>query len=161
MLITKREEVTKQGFCKILWRNKTPSSGKSLIRIYSLKWVRWRWALTWVWLGGGGGWRLFEARRLLTFSAFRKGAYSRWALIRGWALIRINTVNHLRKADIFLNNNNNNNNNNGLLTDPQIFSCYSYLGQPVLLGHISVYCWEQIQLLLLSWSGSSCFSTSG
>ena len=30
--------------------------------------------------------------RLLTFSAFRMGAYSRWALIRGWALIRINTV---------------------------------------------------------------------
>ena len=53
------------------------------------------------------------------------------------------------------------NNNNGLLTDPQIFSSYSYLGQPVLLGHISIYCWEQIKLLLLSWSGSSCFSTSG
>ena len=35
---------------------------------------------------------LFEAGRLLTFSAFRMGAYSRWALIRGWALIRINTV---------------------------------------------------------------------
>ena len=30
--------------------------------------------------------------RLLTFSAFRMGAYSRLALIRGWALIRINTV---------------------------------------------------------------------
>ena len=41
---------------------------------------------------GGGGRRLFEAGRLLTFSAFRMGAYSRWALIRGWALIRINTV---------------------------------------------------------------------
>ena len=43
---------------------------------------------------GGGGWggRLFEAGRLLTFSSFRMGAYSRWALIRGWALIRINTV---------------------------------------------------------------------
>ena len=44
----------------------------------------------------GGGWgrggRLFEARRLLTFSAFRMGAFSRWVLIRGWALIRINTV---------------------------------------------------------------------
>ena len=38
----------------------------------------------------GGG--LFEAGRLLTFSAFRVGAYSRWALIPGWALIRINTV---------------------------------------------------------------------
>ena len=42
-------------------------------------------------LSGSG--RLFEAGRLLTFSAFRMGAYSRWAaLIRGWALIRINTV---------------------------------------------------------------------
>ena len=37
-------------------------------------------------MGGEGG------GRLLTFSAFRMGAYSRWALIRGWALIRINTV---------------------------------------------------------------------
>ena len=41
-------------------------------------------------LGWGG--RLFEAGRLLTFSAFRIGAFSRWALIRGWALMRINTV---------------------------------------------------------------------
>ena len=39
---------------------------------------------------GGGGGRLFEAGRLLTFSTFRVGAYSRWALIRGWALKRIN-----------------------------------------------------------------------
>ena len=39
------------------------------------------------------GWALFfEAGRLLTLSAFRMGAYSRWALIRGWALSRINTV---------------------------------------------------------------------
>ena len=36
----------------------------------------------------GGGW----GGRLLTFSAFRMGAYSRLALIRGWALIRVNTV---------------------------------------------------------------------
>ena len=35
---------------------------------------------------------LFEAECLLTFSAFRMGAYSRWVLIRGRALIRINTV---------------------------------------------------------------------
>ena len=42
--------------------------------------------------GWGRGGRLFEAGCLLTFSAFRMGAYSRWALIRGWALIRINTV---------------------------------------------------------------------
>ena len=37
------------------------------------------------------GGRLFEAGRLLTFSAFRMGGYSSWALIQGWALIRINT----------------------------------------------------------------------
>ena len=43
-------------------------------------------------IGRRRGGRLFEAGRLLTFSAFRMGAYSRWALIRGWALIRINTV---------------------------------------------------------------------
>ena len=44
--------------------------------------------------GKGVGWdgRLFEAGRLLTFSAFRMGVYSRRALIRGWALIRINVV---------------------------------------------------------------------
>ena len=40
----------------------------------------------------GWGGRLFEAGRLLALSAFRMGAYSRWALIRGWALSRINTV---------------------------------------------------------------------
>ena len=45
-------------------------------------------------MGVGGRWggRLFEAGRLLSFSAFRMGAYSRWALIRSWALNRINTV---------------------------------------------------------------------
>ena len=52
----------------------------------------WRWAFIWVWLGGGGDGRLFEAGRLLTFSTFRMDAYSRWALIRGCALIRINKV---------------------------------------------------------------------
>ena len=43
----------------------------------------------------GGGGRLFEAGRLLNFSTFRVGAYSRWALIRGWALNRINTVHRI------------------------------------------------------------------
>ena len=65
---------------------KTPSSWKSLIRIYSPKWVGWGWAFIWVWLGGGVG------GCLLTFSAFRMGAYRRWALVRGWALIRISTL---------------------------------------------------------------------
>ena len=40
----------------------------------------------------GWGGHLFEAGRLLTFSDFRMGPYSRWVLIRGWALIQINTV---------------------------------------------------------------------
>ena len=47
----------------------------------------------------GWGGRLLEAGRLLTFSAFRMGAYSRWTLIRGWALIRINTV-HVAKVEV-------------------------------------------------------------
>ena len=42
--------------------------------------------------GWGRGGHLFEAGRLLTFSAFRMGAYLRWAIIQVWALIRINTV---------------------------------------------------------------------
>ena len=91
MLITKREGVTKQGFCKKSEENFVLRVVR-LIRIYSLKWVGWRWALFSVWLGGGGGGRLFEAGRLSTFSAFKIGAYSRWVLIRGWVLIRINTV---------------------------------------------------------------------
>ena len=49
-----------------------------------------------MWWGG----RLFEAGRLLTFSVFSMGAYSRWALIRGWALIRINTVPTLSLQDL-------------------------------------------------------------
>ena len=51
-------------------------------------------------MGWGWGGRLFEVGRLLTFSAIRMGTYSRWALIRGWALIRINTV--VRKSTLRL-----------------------------------------------------------
>ena len=56
---------------------KTPSSGKSLISIYSILGVVVNLSLSGsgrkVWWGG----RLFEAGRLLTFSAFRVGANSR------------------------------------------------------------------------------------
>ena len=73
-----------------MYQSKVP--GKSLISTYSILGVVANLSLSGsgrkVWWGG----RLFEAWRLLTFSAFRMGAYSRWALIRGWALIRINTV---------------------------------------------------------------------
>ena len=72
MVITKREDVTKQGFCKISSLKKTPSSGKSLISTYSIFFFGWG--------GGGGGWEGEGERggdgRLLTFSAFRMGAYS-------------------------------------------------------------------------------------
>ena len=54
-----------QGFCRILWRKQVSAGG----RFSRLGWPG-----------------------LLTFSAFSMGAYSRWALIRGWALTRINTV---------------------------------------------------------------------
>ena len=77
MITTKREDLTKQGFCDTL--KKTPSLGKFLISTYSIFGG---------WQGNGGG-HLFKAGRLLTFSAFRMDVYSRWALIRGWALIRI------------------------------------------------------------------------
>ena len=80
MLIIIREEVTRQGFCKILW-GKLRARGSLLLEfIHSSGW------------GGGGGGRLFEEGHLLTFSAFRMDAYSRWVLIWNWALIRINTV---------------------------------------------------------------------
>ena len=59
MVITKREDVTKQGG-----------------RIFQFE---WEWERGGVGVGG-----LFEAGRLLTFSAFRMGACSRWALI--WRL---------------------------------------------------------------------------
>ena len=38
---------------------------------------------------------------------------------------------------------------NHLSMGATLFSSYGYLGQPVLLANISVYCWVQIKLLLL------------
>ena len=99
MVITKREDVTKQGFRKTLWRKLRLRASLLLVFIPfgGVVGVRGCAPIS-VWVGVGGGWgrggRLFEAGRLVTFSSFRMGAYSRWALIRGWALIRINTVRH-------------------------------------------------------------------
>ena len=42
----------------------------------------------------GGG------EHLLTFSAFRMGTYLKCALIRGWALIRINTVCEKKRSEL-------------------------------------------------------------
>ena len=88
MEITKREDVTKQGFCKLplLWR-KLRLRGSLFIISVLIQFQSHCHPSGW-----GEGGRLFEAGRLLTFSAFRMGPYSRWALIRGWALFRINTV---------------------------------------------------------------------
>ena len=61
---------------------KTPSLGKVSSSSYSIFYLNLSGR------GRGVGW----AERLLTFSAFRMGVYSRWALIRSWAPIRINTV---------------------------------------------------------------------
>ena len=85
MPVTKREEVTEQGFCKILGR--TLRLRGSLLLVL----IQFQFHLiiaqvggvgvgaNWVWLGGGRGWgvRLFEGGRLLTFSAFRMGANPR------------------------------------------------------------------------------------
>ena len=59
MLITKREEVTKQGFCKILWRKLRPRESLLLKFIHSSGW--------------GGGELLFE----FDWEEEGLGAYSR------------------------------------------------------------------------------------
>ena len=82
------------------WIFEVGTSGKTLIstflRLFGWKGPERGWALIWVLVWGGGRWggggHLFEAGCLLNFSAFRMGAYSRRALIQGWALIWINTV---------------------------------------------------------------------
>ena len=76
MLITKREEVTKQGFCKILWRKLRPWESPLLEFIHSTGWGGGERLFEFDWEEEGGG-RLFEAGHLLTFSAFRR------VLIRG------------------------------------------------------------------------------
>ena len=59
MLITEGEEVTKQGFCKILWRKLRPWGSLLLEFIHSSRW--------------GGGERLFD----FDWEEEGVGAYSR------------------------------------------------------------------------------------
>ena len=94
-VITKREDVTKQGFCKTL-RRKLRLRGSLLLVLIPFLGVGAYLSLSGSGreVGCGGGGRLFEARRLLLFSAFRMGANWRWALIGGWAPTRINTVSN-------------------------------------------------------------------
>ena len=80
MVITKREDVTKQGFCKILWR-KLCLLGSLLLELIQENLLNlggggWEWESGW----GGGG-------RFIEFELDRKGGGVGWALIRGWALI--------------------------------------------------------------------------
>ena len=82
--MTKREDVTKQGSCKILKRKLGLWGSLLLVLIHFLgggvgvvdylSLSRSGWEVGW-------GARLFEAGHLLTFSALRMGAYSRWVLI--------------------------------------------------------------------------------
>ena len=75
MLITKSEDATKKVSVKYSEEN----SVFGRVSYYLL--------LEFFFMGGvGWGGRLFEAGCLLTFSASRMGAYSRWAPIRGWVL---------------------------------------------------------------------------
>ena len=103
MVLKKTRRCNKARFLKNTLK-KTPSSGESIISTYSisisllLKSISefsGAASLMCDMVTGGGRGRLFEAGRLLTFSAFRMGAYLRWALIRGWAFIRIITVTEL------------------------------------------------------------------
>ena len=80
MPVTKREEVTKQGFLGT--RKNTPSSGKSLISSYSisisislsLKQVGWGWALIeFDWEGEGVGWALIRGWALINFFCLQDG----------------------------------------------------------------------------------------
>ena len=65
MVITTSKDVTKQGFCK----GSEENSVFGRVSYYLL--------LEFLWEGVGWGGCLFEAGRLLTFSAFRMGANSR------------------------------------------------------------------------------------
>ena len=69
MVIAKREDVTKQGFCQILSRKLRLRGSPSLIRTYSI--FRG-------WVGGG---------RFIEFEWDQEGGGVGWAHIRGWALI--------------------------------------------------------------------------
>ena len=83
IVIAKRYDVTKQGFCIIPRRKLHLRESLLLVLI-----------LFFVVLGERGwstGGRIFEAGCLLTSSAFRMGGFSKWTLI-GWALIQINRV---------------------------------------------------------------------
>ena len=87
MLIKKTRRSNKAGFLQNTLK-KTPSLVKSLISTYSISISVSLSLKEGVEVGVGSYLRLGT----YFFFALRMGAYSRWALIRGWVLIRINTV---------------------------------------------------------------------
>ena len=89
MVITKREDVTKQGFCKTL--KKTPSSEKSLITTYSFFLF---------WVGGEMGWDGVGVGVYLSLTG--KEVDWSWALIRGWALAGGLALIPINKVRVFL-----------------------------------------------------------
>ena len=87
--------MTKQGITSSFRFKKTKQSAKSNKQYKSSlttvsKTITSSWASTEMFFVGKG-W----GGRLLTFWAFRVGAYLRWPLIRRWAVNRINTVYRL------------------------------------------------------------------
>ena len=85
-MVTKRKHVTKQGFCKILWRKLHLRRSLLLVLIH------------FCWAGGGRGLG-FGCGHFFEFEWKEEGVGASWfflllgwALIRGWALIWINTV---------------------------------------------------------------------
>ena len=82
MVTTKREDVTKQGSCKILSRKLHLRESLLLVLVLIQFLGGGVGVVAYLSLSGRGvGGRLFEVGRSLTFSAFRMGAYSRWVLI--------------------------------------------------------------------------------
>ena len=87
MVITKCEHVTKQSFCELpLLLRKLPLWGSLFMLVLIQSHCN------------PSGWSV--GGRLLTFSAFRMGAYLSCALIRGWPLIRINTVCQKKSSEL-------------------------------------------------------------
>ena len=71
MLITKREEVTKQGFCNILWRRLRPRGSLLLEFIH---WSGWGGVSAYLSLiGGSRGWALIRGRALINFFCLQDG----------------------------------------------------------------------------------------
>ena len=94
----KREDVTKQGSCKILWR-KLRLRG-SLLLVLIQFWGGWGgggrlFEFKWEWEGGRVAWALIRGWALINFFCLKDRRLFKWALIRGWALIRKNTVHCL------------------------------------------------------------------